>query len=348
MRPRAGIPAFRRYLADMSSIADSELVPDATYAGERWFQQLLEFAPDAIIGVDRKGRIVFANRRVEALFGYAQDDLAGQSVEMLVPAALRRGHRARREAFTRAPRTREMGESIDLRALRKDGTEFPCEVSLAQIDTPNGPVAVAAIRDMSHRRRMELLLRREHVRRSEMELRRVEEERQELAQRVYIDPLTDLHNRAYLDDLLEAGWPDAEPLELVGVVMVDVDHFKQINDTYGHQVGDAVLTAVAGRLSRAIRRRDEIARWGGEEFCIILKGIADRSALLQRAEELRTAICARPVGDGAHTIDVTVSVGAVAVPGTTPDPAAAVSRADEALYEAKHAGRNCTRIAPKA
>jgi PAS domain S-box-containing protein len=116
-------------------------------------REFLEFAPDAVIGVDQKGEIKLANSRTQAVFGYKRDELIGQQVEMLVPNAARGAHIAHRDRYFRAPRTRPMGAGLDLKARRKDGSEFPCEISLSTVATDEGMMALAAIRDITERRR---------------------------------------------------------------------------------------------------------------------------------------------------------------------------------------------------
>jgi PAS domain S-box-containing protein len=123
-------------------------------------RELLDFAPDAVIGVDQSGQIVLANSRTEAVFGYSQDELIGERVEMLVPEALRPAHLTHRDRYFEAPRTRSMGAGLDLHARRKDGSDFPCEISLSAVATEDGVMSLAAIRDTSEQRRDRDELRR--------------------------------------------------------------------------------------------------------------------------------------------------------------------------------------------
>jgi PAS domain S-box-containing protein len=116
-------------------------------------REFLEFAPDAVIGVDEEGEIKLVNSRTEAVFGYARHELIGKPIEMLVPDALRGGHVTHRDRYFEAPRTRPMGAGLDLYARRKDGSEFPCEISLSAVATDDGMMALAAIRDITDRRR---------------------------------------------------------------------------------------------------------------------------------------------------------------------------------------------------
>ena len=116
-------------------------------------REFLEFAPDAVIGVDETGEIKLVNSRTQAVFGYTRGELIGEQVEMLVPESVRRTHVGHRDRYFDAPRTRPMGAGVDLYARRKDGTEFPCEISLSTVATDSGMMALAAIRDITDRRR---------------------------------------------------------------------------------------------------------------------------------------------------------------------------------------------------
>ena len=132
----------------------------ADHASQTLEREFLEFAPDAVIGVDEAGEIRLVNSRTRAVFGYARDELIGERVELLVPESVRKTHIAHRDRYFDAPRTRPMGASLDLYARRKDGSEFPCEISLSTVATENGMMALAAIRDITDRRRDRDELRR--------------------------------------------------------------------------------------------------------------------------------------------------------------------------------------------
>jgi protein-histidine pros-kinase len=119
---------------------------------EAKFRQLLDLAPDAIVGIGAKGRIELINSQVEHLFGYQRDELIGARVEQLVPERFRGAHEGHRDRYFRDPRTRPMGAGLELYARRKDGTEFPCEISLSSIQEEKGSIGVAAIRDVTQRK----------------------------------------------------------------------------------------------------------------------------------------------------------------------------------------------------
>jgi diguanylate cyclase len=161
------------------------------------------------------------------------------------------------------------------------------------------------------------------------------------------DELTGLLNRRAMSDLLEA---ERQRTQRAGhrwsVIVLDIDHFKQVNDLHGHAGGDAVLRAVARTAQAAIRGSDALARWGGEEFVVLLRDTAIDAAG-EVAERLRSDLAALAVRIGAADWRITVSAGVTQyAPGEATD--AAVSRADDALYEAKAAGRNRVRLASLA
>jgi len=123
--------------------------------GESTFQAMLDAAPDAMVGVNSDGVIVMVNVQTEAVFGYTRDELLGRQIEILVPDRVRDVHPDHRTRYFREPRTRPMGAGLDLAGRRADGTEFPAEISLSSIETEDGSLALAAIRDMSDRQRAE-------------------------------------------------------------------------------------------------------------------------------------------------------------------------------------------------
>jgi len=167
---------------------------------------------------------------------------------------------------------------------------------------------------------------------AQSERRRAEAE----AKSARLDPLTQLANRQALDEALEVLPPQP------AVVMLDLDHFKLINDRYGHDAGDAVLVEVARALRGALRPGDFCARMGGEEFCVVLAEIGTLEKLREVTERLRLAIeQVRPAG--FPVVSVTASVGGLRVPEGLPV-AEALRLADQATYRAKANGRNCVEL----
>ncbi len=178
------------------------------------------------------------------------------------------------------------------------------------------------------------------------------EAREALREQATHDGLTGLLNRASILELLQNELARAgRKKQPVSLLLIDLDRFKQINDTYGHQAGDAVLREVARRMKAVVRRYDAIGRYGGEEFLIVLPG-CDGDAASAQAERVREAVAASPITAGAGSIAVTSSIG-VSWRGHTCDSDidGLVREADLALYRAKDAGRNRVEMgtgAPKA
>ena len=145
------------------SILESNRDITVRMQAEGRFQALLQAAPDAMIIVDDGGRIQLANAQVEALFGYAKSELLGEGIEILVPERLRQEHGTHRQGFFRAPKTRAMGAGLELYGVRKNGTEFPVEISLSPFKDAEGLVVTATIRDISNRRKSEEMLEQQRM-----------------------------------------------------------------------------------------------------------------------------------------------------------------------------------------
>jgi two-component system, cell cycle response regulator len=158
-----------------------------------------------------------------------------------------------------------------------------------------------------------------------------------------VDELTKLHNRRYLTNHMNREFERAiENKKQLSAIMLDVDHFKKVNDTYGHAVGDDVLVELARRMIECTRASDLSARLGGEEFVVVMPETSMQVALTI-AERLREGVGGKPFAmrDGSPGLDITISLGVAVIGGADDTPAALLARADEALYRAKSGGRNC-------
>jgi diguanylate cyclase (GGDEF)-like protein len=175
---------------------------------------------------------------------------------------------------------------------------------------------------------------------SRTKLRRANADLDRLAR---IDALTGLYNRRQAQASLDEAVANARRYDHpLSILMIDIDHFKQINDSHGHAVGDDVLRFVATLIRETLRAGDLVARWGGEEFLAVLPS-TDRSSAEIVAERVRTAVSQTPVITGDPVIAVSVSIGAAVVTDHRPDEL--ITAADAAMYAAKTAGRDTVHIA---
>lgn len=152
----AGRPAFVALIVDLTERREAER---AVREAREKFWRLIEFGPDAMVVVDREGKIVYVNRQAEDLFGWTRDELLGQKLEVLLPEALRQVHVEHRRRYSAAPRHRLMGPGLELYALRRDGSTFAVDVSLGPIEAPEGLLVAASVRDNTERKQLEQRLR---------------------------------------------------------------------------------------------------------------------------------------------------------------------------------------------
>ncbi len=257
------------------------------------------------MALDAAGLIVLVNAQAERLFGYGSDELTGVRVDAVLPG----GPGA--EPWYAAQRLVGMD---DLRGRRKDGSEFPVEISVNQTETADGWLMLAAVRDVTDR----------------------ELAAEELVHLASHDPLTGLPNRSlFLDRLEHALARTRRSGGRIAVLFLDLDDFKLVNDTRGHDVGDLLLRELAPRLSAAVRPGDTIARFGGDEFVVLCEDLADEDAAIRIAQRL-TAACSRPLMIGDHEHTVTVSAGvALLNEGQEASASDLLKNADAAMYRAK-------------
>jgi diguanylate cyclase (GGDEF)-like protein/PAS domain S-box-containing protein len=323
---------------------------------ERRFELAVESAPIAMLMVDQHGQIVLANRECEKLYGYARAELLGQPVEVLVPADLRAHDSITRERFFAAPIARRMGAGQEFRGKRKDGSEMPIEIGLNPVQTEDGQCVLVTIMDISERKRLETavrsasdeLERRVAQRTAELALANhkneallasLQAQRLELERLSREDPLTGLANRRDFDNRLREEIQRAQRYGTpLAVAMFDLDHFKLVNDRFGHALGDAVLRETAGLLHHACRAVDVVARYGGEEFTLAMPD-SDLASAFIVCERIRHAFehfdWSRLVPDLHVTLSAGISVWTEGI-----DAERLLAQADANLYEAKHSGRN--------
>jgi diguanylate cyclase (GGDEF)-like protein len=168
----------------------------------------------------------------------------------------------------------------------------------------------------------------------------------DLERLAHADPLTGLPNRRHFDRALAAELArSARTGDGLGILLIDVDRFKAINDRHGHAAGDDVLVEVAARLDRAVRGYDTVARWGGDEFAVIAPDVPDADGLVAIAEQVRASVAETPIPVPGAAVEATISVGAIRIVGERFEADEVLGAADRALAGAK-AGRRPTRMKP--
>jgi diguanylate cyclase (GGDEF)-like protein/PAS domain S-box-containing protein len=271
---------------------------------------LLESSIDGILAHTTKGRLVYCNEAAHRQLGYTLEEF-----EALPPWGWVKPE-VRGSVTERLETVRARGGMLFASAgATKDGSTLRTEVHCRVVDTSCGELIVSVIRDVTARALAE----------------------ESLHHLAYHDRLTGLANRTQLEEDLESALAGAGLRnDHVGVVFLDLDDFKPVNDEFGHATGDKVLQIVAGRLSGAVRECDTVARHGGDEFIVLVQRLAQPGDLASVTHKLVAAV-EQPVRVDAHTIGVTASVGlAIHEPGGSPGDL--IARADREMYRAKQAG----------
>lgn len=291
--------------------------------------RLIESMSDAILVVDLSNRIVDINPAMQEILQVEQSSFLGRPASDVLRSWMKNvdqlinGSETRTELRTRSNPTRY----LDLRVT-------PLYDHYRRL---NGRLLV--FRDVTERKQVERKLRYANER-LQSQLIEIGTLQSKLRSQAIRDPLTDLFNRRYLDETLDRELArssrEAYP---VCVIMMDIDYFKHVNDTYGHEAGDRILRSLAQVLSRQNRRGDFACRYGGEEFVVVMPNITLRTAR-QRAEQLRISLSAVKVQYGRFQLSTTLSIGIACYPSDGDDRESILRAADRALYAAKNAGRN--------
>lgn len=289
---------------------------------ETKFQVLLSSSPNATIIIDRAGRINLFNREAERIFGYDEAEVIGKPIEKLLPERFIKGHSALLNDFMENPTFRSIDASRELSGLHKNGEEFPVEINLAPIEIKDGLLVSASIRDITVQK---------------------EAEKRLLHQANY-DTLTDLPNRILVIDRLEQAIISAKRKnKVVAIMFIDLDQFKNVNDTLGHTVGDKLLCAVAERLLECVRAYDTVARLGGDEFLMILPDLNNLIYSEHIADKVISSL-SHPFNIDKRDLYISASIGITGFPNDGDDPEALFRKADAAMYQAKDAGRSTYRF----
>ncbi len=289
-------------------MSETPLVID--YWDQEVFKHLLENLGFALLVLDQEKTIVFANKKASELTGYEREDLLGQKPLELLFALFSPELCSLEKLLTDG--------QCDFDALlkRKDGTEFFAHLNarLLSFNEKLSFILVTFI-DITERKELEKRLFEASIK----------------------DPLTGLYNRRFIDEAMKREVAIADRYAVpFSLILIDLDNFKTINDIYGHDVGDKVLVSLSKLLKENLRKADAIARWGGEEFLILLRN-TKLSQALEVAEKLRKILCGMEI---PPVPAISASFGVAEYKKGEPLDET-LKRADLALYKAKAEGKNC-------
>lgn len=281
-----------------------------------YLEKLFNYANAPIIVWNPETRITRFNYAFEYLTGYTTNEVIGQKLQMLFPEA------SRNESLNKTTNTLngEYWESVEIPILHKDGSIRTALWNSANIYAEDGTTVIATIaqgQDITKRKHLEEELRLEAM----------------------YDALTGLMNRrSMMENLKHEVHRSLRSKNVLSIVMCDIDHFKSINDTYGHECGDKILKQVADVLKGNTRKQDLVSRWGGEEFLILLPDTLLKNAKYV-AENLRHIVQSKTLLYDGQRVKISMSFG-VSEYGFEATPDACIRKADSNLYEAKKKGRN--------
>ena len=319
-------------------VTERRRMQDELSNSERRFRALVESAPLAMITWNRQHRVTGWNRQAEDMFGWSESEVLGRDfMTFMIPAS---ASEHLQEIFEAA-----LGRGADSRSLNsnltKDGRTIEVEWHNTVVPGIDGrPDSVLSLaQDVTRRMQSQAALQEVNIK-LRQRLDDIHELQVQLREQVMRDPLTGMYNRRYLDDALQAEIArtirDRAPLSLM---MIDIDHFKRVNDMHGHQAGDEVLKMLAGILRSEARRSDVACRYGGEEFLLLLPKMNVESART-RAERWRQMFAEMEVPVESGKLRCTLSIGIAVFPEHGSSAEDLLRNGDRALYLAKALGRN--------
>lgn len=293
---------------------------------EEKYYAFIETFVDAIISADQDGRIIYCNPAAKKMFGY-ENEIIGSNIMILMPERYRIKQKVGMNRYMTTGLTRIVGKTVELIGLKKDGAEFPIELSLSVCMVDDRYCFTGIIRDITKRKQMEVNLLEYNKKLEDLSIK---------------DSLTNLYNRRYICEILESEFNRAKRYKnSLSCLMIDIDYFKKINDLYGHSFGDKVLVYFSSFLREMARSTDIVSRYGGEEFLVVLPDV-NISGAIDFAERLREGISHHRIEDKEMNITtvLSISVGISSFSSHTINKEEIVNQADKALYDAKRRGRN--------
>jgi len=315
---------------------------------------------DGVLTLDAEGQILSCNKACKTIFGYEIDAMQGNSAHILMPTAFSERTSKKLGRHLRRWERGMLGIGHEVTGLRADGSEFPAELDLSKITLNGEPLYIALVRDITEKKEAEQRLqqfnqqleqrvteRTEELAQSNEKLRHEIHERikaqHELSHLAHHDSLTGLPNRAMFHQHLEIMLHHAlRHGRRLALMFMDLDGFKNINDTQGHEAGDRLLIEIAERMRACVRKEDMLARMGGDEFTILLNELKHDEDASLVANKLIEAVN-RPVRIGEQLCHVGISIGISLFPNDSATADTLLRLADDAMYAAKSAGKNTYR-----
>jgi diguanylate cyclase (GGDEF)-like protein/PAS domain S-box-containing protein len=290
-------------------------------------QTILDNMADGVVTIDSLGVIEEFNKAACKIFGYEVSEVIGKNVTIIMPENSRHVHINYLDKHNRTGHSRIIGKPQELEGQRKDGSIVPISLLVSKIERNGRVTFIGLIRDITQRRRDE----------------------EEINRLAFYDPLTGLPNRRLLVDRLGQAILTADRSGHHGALMfLDLDHFKQLNDTQGHDLGDILLQQVAKRLQDCLREGDSVARLGGDEFVVLLEALSTYSLeAASQAETIALKILEQlrlPYSLKGMVYNITPSMGIVVFAKDNTSVDELLKKADVAMYQAKAAGRNTARF----
>ena len=287
---------------------------------------ILANANEAYICMDSDGLVTAWNKQAEHTFGWQEHEAIGNKLEkLIIPPELRHAHESGMSRYLQKKNSRIVGNRIELEAVRKDGIRIPIELQVNALEINDQVLFTSFLRDITERKQLENLLKSE----------------------ARNDPLTGLANRRKLEEILPLAFQRARTGGVyVALVFIDLDGFKLINDTHGHQAGDQLLREVANRINQCTRTSDTVVRYAGDEFVIVLENLKTKEDTNRISANIQKII-AEPVQIGDKQLNITLSIGIAYYGGPEPkhlEPLELIRLADKAMYSAKKNGKNGTVI----
>jgi diguanylate cyclase (GGDEF)-like protein/PAS domain S-box-containing protein len=312
------VPAVRRELAEAGGRRARRLAESNLRASETLLNSIVNTAADSIIVIDESGMLEFVNAAVERMFGWRPLELIGRNFDSLLMPRPQGGNGRLLAGLDRNNRSPSVGVGREVKAQRRDGSVFPMELTLGEMRIDGRLKYACIMRDITERKTAE----------------------ERIHQLAHYDKLTGLPNRALFSQLLEQALAEARyAKKQVAVLFIDLDRFKLINDSLSHDSGDMVLKQVARRLTEAQSRRNTIARFGGDEFVVLMRDCQIPTDAAEAAQRMLTAI-AQPLLLEGQEYHLTASIGISASPGDGENAQTILKNADIAMYRAKEHGKN--------